>query len=80
MEPQFLDDETLTDNIDDEKAVILRDWLGYVNENRSESINLALSIVKRINRGCYYEYEKEFIYWFITQFMSLLEEKNEKKI
>jgi hypothetical protein len=48
-EPQFLDDETLTSNLDDQKAQRVLNWLMQVFEKAPEDLDHALFVAREIN-------------------------------
>jgi hypothetical protein len=49
MEPQFLDDETLTDNLDDEKASRVINWLINIYKTVPEDLDLCIEVAREIN-------------------------------
>ena len=49
-EPTFLDDETLTDNLDDTKAVRVLNWLATVFKKSPNDIEHAIFLVREINK------------------------------
>lgn len=48
-EPLFLDDETLTDNLTEDKASRVINWLISVFQNSLQDIDMAILIAKKIN-------------------------------
>jgi len=49
-EPKFLDDETLTDNLDDAKAARVLNWLTIVFKKSPNDIDHAIFLVREINK------------------------------
>lgn len=56
-EPQFLDDETLTSNLDDQKAQRVISWLLLVFEKKPGDVDHAIFVAREINR--FYEEEPD---------------------
>ena len=50
QEPLFLDDESLTDNLDEEQASRVIDWLIHVFNHSPENITQALTEAKALNQ------------------------------
>jgi len=49
MEPKFLDDETLTDNLDDNQASRVINWLITVFEIAPQNLEESICIAREIN-------------------------------
>lgn len=49
MEPKFLDDETLTSNLDDDKAARVIDWLISIYNSSPHNLDNALKLARGIN-------------------------------
>lgn len=73
MEPRFLDDETLTDNLNDEQASRIISWLITVFEKKPEELDRSLIIARGINSL------KIIVPEFFDELMSQLEAGYEKQ-
>lgn len=49
MEPRFLDDESLVDNLDDGLAKKVIDWLITIQNNDPEYLEKAINLVRELN-------------------------------
>ena len=74
MEPRFLDDETLTDNLDDSKASRVISWLVMVYENSPSELSISLELARGINSITILDNE------YFEKLMSQLEAGYEEKI
>lgn len=79
MEPGFLENEALLDNLDDDKAVRVKNWLINVSKYSPQKITLALKFVKDLNSLFSDEEVIELKDKFFIQIMSQLEEEYENK-
>lgn len=69
MEPQFLDDETLTDNLDDDKAIRVINWLITVFQKAPQDLEQSLVLARGLNSKVFLDSG------YFDQLMSQLEDK-----
>ncbi len=67
----FLDDESLTDNLNDKDASRLLNWLEFVAINHEEDLPQALDFVKNLNRY-YKDEDKRNPSWIFYELFKML--------